>query len=377
MAPPQPKPWGTCQRDGKAAELYTLAGGALRVCSYGATLVGLDVPDRDGRLDDVLLGFDSLEAYERHGTYVGCAIGRVCSRIARASFTLGGETYSLPPNNGAACHHGGPIGFNSYTWEVAEVQESSIRLRHTSPDLDQGFPGRLVVEAVYSLLETGDGSTALSIRFKAETDKPTVTNLTNHLYFNLAGHGAAMRESMYGHRVTIAADTFAPTDEEGTPLGRLDSVEGTPVDFRTPTEIGARIDDSTLKAGYDHNMALRDTPGFVPKSRGGTRALGIEMGADGRWSRVRQPDAVAEEPTTGRRVEMFTMEPAVHFYTADYLGNDPVGKGGVEIVKRAGFCFETQHFTDSPNQPSFPSVVLEPGQVWETETVFWFPAPRA
>jgi len=332
-------------------------------------------------MDDVLLGFDNLAAYEQHTTYIGSAVGRVCSRIAGAKFQLGEEVFSLPQNNGTACHHGGPVGFNHYTWEVVEAAKSSVKLRHTSQDGDQGFPGNLEVVAEYALLPTADKSVALSVRFRAVTDRKTVVNLTNHLYFNLAGNHEPMPETMYNHIVTINADAFVPTDEINIPLGELRSVENTPFDFRTPAKIGARIEDEDeqlkIAAGYDHNMALRETPGGAKAGHGGTRLLGLEADADGCWSRKRSPDATALDTSTGRSLELYTEEPAVHFYSGNYLGNDPMGKGGVPIARRAGFCFETQHFTNSPNQPSFPSVVLEPGQTWETHTVFWLPCPVA
>lgn len=383
----QEKAWGTCQRDGKEVQLLTLtsesSGARLQVSTYGATLVSLSVPDRNGMVGDVFLGFDDLPSYEAHQTYINCAVGRVCSRIAGGRFRLGDADYQLPQNNGTACHHGGPVGFNQYTWDVVESSPSSVTLRFVSPDMDQGFPGRLITTVQYSLLPVDGSDTAVSVRFTAETDKTTVVNLTNHAYFNLAGvstssgDARSLPERMLDHVVAIAADAFVPTDEGNIPLGELRSVEGTPFDFRTPTRLGARIeqDDKQLQIaqGYDHNYALRDAPSS--NTCGGTRALGIACNETGCWVRSRAADAVATDTVSGRILEVYTEEPAVHFYAGNYLGNEPPGKGGVPIERRAGFCFETQHFTDSPNQPGFPSVVLEPGQTWKTETVFWLPNP--
>jgi len=388
-------PWGT--HNGKPVELYELKGNAgsiLKVCTYGATLVSWQVPGRFGQDDDILLGFDDLESYEEHNTYIGCAVGRVASRIANGKFALpaddctpgcaipglfatsGMKTHKLPQNNATACHHGGPVGFNSHVWEVVDSTSTSIWLRDVSPHLDQGFPGKLTVIVKYEIVSTSDGGTALAYHFTAETDRKTVVNLTNHLYFNLAGIGPNMQNKLYNHSVSIAADTFVPIDEDNIPIGGLRSVEGTALDFRRPTKIGARVDkdDEQLHfaSGIDHNMVLRDVPGLPPGLCGGTRSLGVEgFGDDGKLMRTRAPDAVVNDRWSGRQLEMFTSEPAVHFYTGNYLGEDPMGKSGVPIDRRSGFCLEAQHFTDSPNQRSFPSVVLRPGQIWETSTVFW------
>mmetsp|Transcript_1709 Transcript_1709/g.5497 ORF Transcript_1709/g.5497 Transcript_1709/m.5497 type:complete len:390 (+) Transcript_1709:80-1249(+) len=385
----QQEAWGTCQLDGKEVCLLTLTSegtaAKVQVSTYGATLVSLSVPDSAGAPGDVLLGFDSLASYEAHQTYIGCAVGRVCSRIAGGTFRLGDAVHQLPQNNGTACHHGGHVGFNRHTWDVVESSRSSVTLRLESPDLDQGFPGRLAATVQYSLLPVAGGGAALSVRFRAETDKTTVVNLTNHAYFNLAGVSAgagdarSLPERMLDHTVAIAADAFVPTDEGSIPLGELRSVAATPFDFREPTRVGARIgeEDEQLRIaqGYDHNYALREAPSG--NAHGGTRALGVRRDEAGRWVRTRPPDAVAADAVSGRSMEVYTEEPAVHFYAGNYLGSEPPGKGGVPIERRAGFCFETQHFTDSPNQPGFPSVVLEPGQAWKTETVFWFPNPAS
>lgn len=384
-AAPRPlvEPWGVCQRDGKEVQLVTLvseSGAQLKVCTFGATIVSLHVPDAQGCMDDVLLGFDNLQAYEDHTTYMGCAVGRTCSRIAGARFTLDGQVCNLPANNGHACHHGGPVGFNAYTWDIVEKTPTSVKLRHVSPHMDMGYPGRLTVLAEYGLLPTDDGGDALLISFNAHSDRKTVCNLTNHVYFNLAGNSGDMQTSMYDHVVTINADHFLPVDEGNIPLGELRDVSDTPFDFRRPCRIGKRIEveDEQLRiaAGYDHNYALRETFGGSRGGRGGTRQLGLELAPDGRsWTRKREADAIAVDVATGRCFELFTEEPAVHFYSGNYLGHDPMGKGGLPIARRAGFCLETQHFTNSPNEPRFPSVVLQPGERWETRTVFWFPRP--
>jgi len=371
-------------RNGKQVELFELranSGATLQVCTYGATLVSWKVPDRQGKLGDVLLGFDDLASYEKHTTYIGCVVGRVASRISGGKFRLGGEVFTLPQNNGTACHHGGPVGFNKHVWDVLDCTSNSVRLQHVSPHLDQGFPGKLRIVVKYEIVDTSDGGNALAFHFSAAVDRPTVVNLTNHLYFNLAGVGPEMKKKLYDHSVSIAADTFVPVDKDSLPLSELRSVGDTPLDFRASTRIGERVDqeDPQLQncRGIDHNMVLRDVAGQPPGQCGGTRCLGVEARRrDGRFTRTRTPDASATEPTSGRRLDMFTTEPAVHFYTGNWLGAEPLGKYDVPIEERSGFCFETQHLTDSPNQPSFPSVVLEPGKTWETSTVFWLTTDR-
>mmetsp|Transcript_17151 Transcript_17151/g.36840 ORF Transcript_17151/g.36840 Transcript_17151/m.36840 type:complete len:413 (-) Transcript_17151:63-1301(-) len=378
--------WGVCQNDGKEVHLLTLTheetGSLLKVCTYGATLVDLCIPNNRGTLDDVLLGFDNLKAYEEHGTYLGCAVGRVCSRIANAEFVLDGVVHRLPKNNGEACHHGGPVGFNSYTWDIVESTLSSVKLRHVSPHKDQGFPGTLTVTVEYALLPTDSGAVVLSIMFSATTDRKTVVNLTNHAYFNLAGINRSMAASLNQHLVSIDSGVYIPTDQTCIPLGEFRDVSDSPFDFRTPAQIEARIEvedeQLAIAQGFDHNFALRETPQAAPKAdgvRGGTRALGLEINSEGKWTRIREADAKVSEETSGRTVELYTEEPCVHFYTGNYLGNDPVGKGGFPIPRRAAFCLETQHFTNSPNERHFPSVELAPGQTWESRTVFWFSRP--
>jgi aldose 1-epimerase len=321
-----------------------------------------------------------LKAYEEHTGYIGAAIGRVCSRIANARFQLGDQVYQLAANNGTNCLHGGSKGFDRYTWDVVEekLTETSILLRHVSPHMDEGFPGEVTVYVEYALLPGENQSTAMSIEFRAFGDRTTVINLTNHLYLNLAGYQGDMTQSMYGHMLTFAADHFVPLNESNIPLGEFRPVEGTPFDFRSPHALGARIDadDEQLKTalGYDHNWILRDTAGPSPVGPGATRNLGFKKQQDGSWTKEREPDATVLEPISGRKLEVFTEEPVLHFYSGNYLGKEPLSKGH-QLPRRSGFCFETQHVTNSPNEPKFPSVILEPGHTWKTQTIFWFPSP--
>jgi len=333
---------------GEEVKIYTLtneAGMEARITTYGGIVVSLEVPDRQGRMADVVLGFDSLDGYLKGHPYFGAIVGRYGNRIGGAQFTLDGVTYKLAANNGPNHLHGGIEGFDKKNWKVEAAERSSLTLSYVSPDGEEGYPGTLRTRVTYTV--TSDNG--LRIDYEATTDKPTVVNLTNHSYFNLKDAGAT---SILDHEITINADRFTPVDETLIPTGELRPVEGTPFDLREPHRIGERIDagDEQLRfgRGYDHNFVLNRT------------GEGLELAA-----RV-------YEPATGRVLDVLTTEPGVQFYTGNFLDGTLEGKGGIVYQKRAAFCLETQHFPDSPNKPQFPSVVLRPGETYRTTTVYRF-----
>lgn len=335
--------------DGQAVELYTLrnAGGAeARISTYGGIVVSLKVPDRNGRLGDVVLGYDRLEDYLKDSPYFGALIGRYGNRIANARFTLDGRTYPLAANNGPNSLHGGRKGFDKVVWTptvLSTPRGPGLKLTYLSRDMEEGFPGNLAVTVVYTLRDDN----ALRVEYTATTDKDTVVNLTQHSYFNLAGGGAILN-----HEVMIPADRFTPVDSTLIPTGELRPVGGTPFDFRSPTAIGARIgqENEQLKfgKGYDHNFVLNKPAGQF-----------------GLMARV-------FEPGSGRVLEVSSTEPGLQFYSGNFLDGSNVGKGGQVYHFREGFCMEPQHFPDSPNQPAFPSVVLKPGQTYHNLIEFKF-----
>ncbi|MBN2508081.1 MAG: galactose mutarotase [Verrucomicrobia bacterium] len=336
--------------DGQAVQLFTLrnAGGMeARICNYGGIVVSLKVPDRDGNLGDVVLGYDTLAGYLNASPYFGCLVGRYGNRIAKGRFTLNGQTYTLATNDGPNSLHGGIRGFDKVVWKAAALYRDDVgpvlELRYRSRDGEEGFPGNLDVTATYTL--TADN--ALRLDYVATTDKDTVVNLTQHSYFNLAGRGDVL-----GHIVQIDAGRFTPVDPTLIPTGELKSVEGTPFDFRRPTAIGARIhqNDPQLKiaGGYDHNWVIRGQPGeLILQAR-------------------------VTEPATGRVLEVLSTEPGLQFYTGNFLDGTITGKGGWVYRHRNGFCMEPQHFPDSPNQPAFPPVVLKPGQTYRNTIAYRF-----
>jgi aldose 1-epimerase len=343
--------------DGREARLFTLqnsTGLRAEISDYGGTIVRLFVPDRHGEPGDVVLGFDRVEEYAARSPYFGCIVGRVANRITGGRFTLDGRTYELARNNqpnGIACHlHGGSKGFDKVLWQ-AEPDRSpegeSLRLSYHSPDGEEGYPGALDVTVTYTVT---DGN-ALVVAYQATTDKPTPINLTNHAYFNLLGHDSG---SILAHAVTLAASHYTPVNEGLIPIGRLDPVEGTPFDFRAPRTIGDGIDQADeqlrLAGGYDHNFVL-DKPGG-------------ELGLAARLF----------EPKSGRMLEVLTTEPGVQFYSGNFLNGTLQGKGGCVYPHRGGLCLETQHFPDSPNQASFPSILLRPGETFRSTTVHRFSA---
>ena len=334
--------------DSITADLYTLTnanGMVVQITNYGGIITKWMVPDRDGNMADVVLGFDSLSRYVAGHPFFGALVGRYGNRIAGGEFTIDGTTYSLAKNNGPNHLHGGPIGFDKQVWKAEEIKDGEtvgLKLTHTSPDMDQGFPGKLDVTVTYTFNNDGE----LKIDYEATTDKPTIVNLTNHCYFNLTG----MKRDVLDHVVKINADSLVAVDETLIPTGKLMSVTGTAFDFREPTPIGQRIDDENdeqikMGGGYDHCWVIDRV--------GNNLALA----------------ATVYEPTSGRVLEVSTTEPGVQFYTGNFLNGNVSGKG-VTYGKRMGFCLETEHFPDSPNQPQFPSVTLRPGETYSTTTVF-------
>ncbi|HKW32012.1 MAG TPA: aldose epimerase family protein [Candidatus Acidoferrum sp.] len=338
--------------DGEAVDLYTLTnknGVEVGITTYGGSVVTFKVPDRNGKLGDIVLGFDSVDGYVNNTSYIGALIGRYGNRIGHAQFTLDGKTYTLAKNNGENTLHGGTKGFNKAVWTVKEIPTKdgqALELTYLSKDGEEGFPGNLHVRVVYTL----EDSNALRIDYSATSDKDTVVNLTNHSYFNLAGPGSG---DILGHVMMIDADKFTPVDSGLIPTGELRDVAGTPFDFRKPTEIGARVnsDEGQIKlgGGYDHNFVLN-------RMQGAPISLAARV----------------VEPKTGRVMEVWTTEPGVQFYTGNFLDGSLKGKGGVSYTKRSAFCLETQHFPDSPNKPEFPSTELKPGERYHTTTIYKF-----
>ena len=332
--------------DGKKIEIFTLEEGAIkaRVMTYGARLVSLEVPDRSGKMADVVLGYESVTPYTKDPkSYFGSIVGRYGNRIAHAQFTLDGKTYHLPANDGVNTLHGGLIGFDKLVWQ-GEIIPKGVELTLVSKDGDQGFPGTLKARVRYTLEPHG-----LKIEYFATTDKDTVLNLTNHSYFNLAGEGNG---DILNHLVTIPADRYTPVDSGLIPTGELSPVAGTPLDFHKATVIGARINSDMeqmkLAGGYDHNFVLNGEMGKM------------------------QVAAVVMEPNSGRVLTVETTQPGVQFYSGNFLDGTLVGKHGHVYGKHAGFCLETQHFPDSPNHPMFPTSELEPGETYHYITEFKF-----
>ena len=337
--------------DGKNTELCILSnkqGAELVVLNYGAKIVSLMVPDRDGRLTDVVTGHNSIEEYlTSEEPYFGAICGRYGNRIAKGRFTLDGVTYDqLPINNGPNCLHGGIKGFNSVVWDMKQLDGQTVELRYTSEDGEEGFPGELKTVVTYHLSDENE----VEIRYRAETSKPTVLNLTNHSYFNLSGAGDPY---VGDHLLTINADYYLPTDETAIPYGPKEAVEGTPMDFRTPHTVGERINEpfEQLKfgKGYDH-----------------TYILNKEKADDYTFC------ARCSSPKTGIVMEVYTSQPGVQLYTGNWMTGNFVGKNGQRYPERAALCLETQHFPDSPNKPEYPSTVLRPGETFESRTTYKF-----
>ncbi len=348
--------WGHMP-DGAAVNLYTLTnarGMTMRVSNYGGIIVSLTAPDRDGKFADVVLGYDHFEDYRKATPYFGAIIGRFGNRIAGGTFTLDGRTYTLATNNdpgGIPCHlHGGKIGFDKVVWDdeaMPKEDAAGLRLRYRSRDGEEGYPGNLDITVHYWLTNRNE----LRVEYEATTDAPTPVNVTQHSYFNLGGHDSG---TILDHELMIAADHITPVDKGLIPTGATMSVAGTPFDFTKPTAIGARIDAQNEQlafgGGYDHNFVLA------------------------RWDGTLRSVAIVHEPKSGRMMEVLTTEPGVQFYCGNFLDGSNVGKGGHAYRHRSGFCLETQHFPDSPNQPAFPSTILRPGQTYRQTTVYRFSA---
>jgi aldose 1-epimerase len=337
--------------DGQTAQLFTLVnknGVRAKLTNYGGIVTSLEVSDRDGKLGDVVLGYENLDGYIKSSPYFGCLVGRYGNRIAKGKFKLNGKEYTLATNNGPNALHGGLKGFDKVLWAAQSMETKdgpAVELTYTSKDGEEGYPGTLTVKAVYTL--TNDN--ALKLEYTATTDKDTVLNLTHHSYFNLKGAGSG---DILGHEMMIKAKQFTPVDETLIPTGELRSVKGTPLDFTASTVIGARIDQKdeqlTFGKGYDHNWVLDKKAG--------------EMGLAAR----------VYEPTSGRVLEVSSTEPGVQFYAGNFLDGTITGKGGKVYQFRNGLCLEPQHYPDSPNQPNFPSAVLKPGETYHNTIIYKF-----
>ena len=339
------KPFGFMPGGAPVEELILRGGAcACSILTYGGAVRALTVPGKDGPVD-VVLGFDSLEDYRRQNKYLGALVGRYANRIGGARFTLDGKEYPLAKNDNGVNHlHGGNTGFDKKLWTVERQTENAVTLSLTSPDGDEGYPGTLDVKVTYTLADGG-----LEIAYEAVTDRATLCNLTNHTYFNLSGHNSG---PVADQLIQVLAGRYTPTVPGSIPTGALAPVDGTPMDLREPTAIGAHIDEPfcqlRMAGGYDHNWA-----------------------ADG-WDRTLRTIARAWSPKTGISMAVETSLPGVQFYAGNYLDGCPAGKGGAAYDKRWGFCLETQYFPDSPNHDSFPSCVLRPGEVYRHTTAYRF-----
>jgi len=352
------KPFGEIP-EGQKVDLYTLTNsGGLKaeIMTYGAIVVSLQVPDRGGKTDDIVLGYGNLTDYLANNPYFGAIVGRYGNRIGKGKFALDGVEYSLAANNGENHLHGGIKGFDKVVWKAEPIKHRDgvgVKLMYLSKDGEEGYPGSLNCTVTYTLT----GRNELKIEYLATTDKPTVVNLTHHGYFNLTG----CQRDIMGHELMLNADLFTPVDAGLIPTGELRPVRGTVMDFARPTPIGARIDpdavnrDEQLKfgGGYDHNWVLN----------GGGRSLTLA--------------ARVYEPTTGRVMEVLTTEPGIQFYCGNFLDGTITGKNGFVYKHRYGFCLETQHYPDSPNKPGFPSTVLRPGEKYQTTTIYRFSTRKA
>jgi len=330
--------------DGRQADIYTLSNGDLevKITNFGAAVVSLKAPDREGGKADIVLGYDELEGYVNDEVYLGIIAGRCANRIGKAKFELDGKEYQLSKNHGQHHLHGGFKGFGKVLWTAEQQSEDdkpALRLSYVSSDGEEGYPGNVSCKVTYSVTENNE----LVIDYFAEADKPTIVNLTNHSYFNLAGVGG---KDILDHEVVIYADKYTELDSESIPTGKIKSVRGTSFDFTTPHKVGERIEQA---GGYDLNYILNN-PGDMSK-----------------------PSAKVYESESGRVMQVFCTQPGVQFYTGNYLDGSAKGKSAV-YTKHSGLCLETQHFPDAPNHPDFPSVVLRPGQRYEQRTVFKFEA---
>jgi aldose 1-epimerase len=338
-------------RERGPVDLYTLTnsqGLEVRAMNYGGIIVSLRVPDKSGKVEDIVLGHDKLDGYMENAPYLGAIVGRYANRIANGAFTLDGVKYSLAKNNGPNSLHGGVNGFNRAVWDAKPFENGKgvgVAFNYISKNGEEGYPGNLKVKVSYTLTDENQ----LILDYEATTDKATPLNLSQHSYFNLAGEGSG---DILGHELMLNADHFTPVDKTLIPTGELSPVQGTPMDFTKPTAIGARInedyDQLAVGKGYDHNYVINR------KDDGLTLAARVH------------------EPTSGRVLEVFTTEPGVQFYSGNFLDGTITGKQGHVYKLRTGFCLETQHFPDSPNHPDFPSTILRPGKTFRSQTVFKF-----
>ncbi len=319
----------------------------VHIIEYGATINKIITPDKNGNRKDIVLGFNTLESYLNEHPYFGATVGRYGNRIANGKFLLDGVNYSLAQNNGKNSLHGGIKGFDKQLWKGTILEDQSgVSFEYISTDMEEGFPGNLSVKVVYKLTVDNE----LKIKYSATTDRATVVNLTNHSYFNLNGEG---NRDVLNHELILHADTFTPVDESLIPTGEIRLVAGTPFDFTNPYLMGERIDVTTNQqiqygGGYDHNYVLTEKSTALKKA------------------------AIVTEKNTGRVLEVFSTEPAVQLYTGNFLDGTLIGKSGGAYGKRSGFCLETQHYPDSPNQKAFPSTRLDPGEEYASETIFKF-----
>ncbi len=335
--------------DGKKVALYVLknaAGMEVAITNYGGRIVSIMVPGKDGKWADVELGFDNIHDYLTIPNNFGALIGRYANRIAKGKFTLEGKEYTLEKNNGPNHLHGGSHGFDTKVWDVTEATDNTIILHYLSEDMEAGYPGNLEVTVTYTLKDDN----SIVIDYTATTDKTTVVNLTNHAYFNLKGAGEG---TILDHVLTIFADHFTPVDSTLIPTGEIRPVEGTPLDFLTPTPLGERIDSDyeqmVLGHGYDHNWVLK-------REASDSVILAARL----------------VEPASGRMLEVYTNEPGIQCYTGNFLDGTIHGKGGKVYLRRGAVCLETQHYPDSPNHPEFPSVVLKPGEKYHSVCIYKF-----
>lgn len=346
MSPLPPSP----SKPNEVINLITLRsrnGLEMKVLSWGGIIQTLRTPDRDGNFDDIVLGFDNVDDYAT-SPYFGCLIGRYCNRIAKGAFSLDGRKYSLAINNAPNSLHGGNVGWDKKNWAAEPFQDANgvgVVLTLTSADGDEGYPGTVKADVKYTLNDRNQ----LIVDFHATTDKPTVVNMTQHAYFNLAG---AKANDILGHQLLLNASQYTPVDATLIPTGKIETVEGTPLDFRTSTAIGARINGTHEQLvrgkGYDHNWVVqRAAPGVVEAAR-------------------------VLEPLTGRTMTIATTEPGIQFYSGNFLDGTLTGKAGRTYAHRSGFCLETQHFPDSPNHPHFPTTTLKPGEEYRSQTIFTF-----
>jgi|TARA_R100000963_G_C4642841_1_gene106515 aldose 1-epimerase len=311
----------------------------VKITNYGGIVTSIMTPDSEGDFDNIVLGFDSLDKYLAGTPYFGAIIGRYGNRIGDGAFTLNGESYQLDINDGDNHLHGGEIGFDKVLWTIEEVTENSLELSYLSEDGESGYPGNLQVNVVYTLTPENE----LRMDYTATTDKATPVNLTNHSYFNLSGNPETQ---ILDHELTINANQYTLVDNELIPTGEIAAVEGTPFDFTQPFEIGARIDE--VEGGYDHNYVIND--------------------ADGTMKSV----AILFDPQTGRELEVLTEEPGIQFYSGNFLDGTLTGPDGSSFIQHSALCLETQHFPNSPNEDNFPSTILQPGDTYQTSTIYKF-----